>query len=304
VRTLLACVAALGFASRLAAADPFAFKDGDRVALIGSTLIEREQRYGDWELALTLANADKNVTFRNLGWSGDTVWGEARNGFDASPKGFERLVQITKDVKPTVVVICYGHNESFDGPAGVPKFTAQLEKLLDAIAPTKARVVLMSPTPFLKGGPADPEPRNKNLALYRDAMKGVADKRGHGFVDLFARHVPDETAHPITDNGMHLTAHGYFILADRLFTDPDGLPAYTTWRGALLRSDGEMHRLRAKVVEKNQLFFHRWRPQNETYLYLFRKHEQGNNAKEIPEFDPLVEKAEKEIAELVKALRK
>ena len=46
------------------------------------------------------------------------------------------------------------------------------------------------------------------------------------------------------------------------------------------------------------MFFHRWRPQNHTYLFGFRKHEQGQNAKEIVQFDPLVEKAEKQIAEL------
>ena len=63
------------------AADPFEFKDGDRVVFLGSTLIEREQNYGYWELMLTLKNKDKNVSFRNLGWSGDTVFGEARNGW-------------------------------------------------------------------------------------------------------------------------------------------------------------------------------------------------------------------------------
>src|SRR5438034_787345 len=64
-----------------ATAAGFEFKDGDRVVLIGSTLIEREQRYGYWEAALTAANPDKTITFRNFGWSGDTVWGEARAGF-------------------------------------------------------------------------------------------------------------------------------------------------------------------------------------------------------------------------------
>jgi hypothetical protein len=46
------------------------------------------------------------------------------------------------------------------------------------------------------------------------------------------------------------------------------------------------------------LFFHRWRPANETYLFLFRKHEQGNNAKEIPQFDPIIEKQEVEIEKI------
>jgi len=62
--------------------------------------------------------------------------------------------------------------------------------------------------------------------------------------------------------------------------------------------DDQVERLRRAVVEKNRLYFYRWRPQNETYLFGFRKHEQGNNAREIPLFDPLVEREEREIARL------
>lgn len=61
-----------------------------------------------------------------------------------------------------------------------------------------------------------------------------------------------------------------------------------------------VERIRQAVIRKNEMFFHRWRPQNETYLFGFRKHEQGNNAVEIPQFDPLVVKLEKEIDELKK----
>jgi len=59
------------------AAEPskFELRDGDRVVFLGNTLIEREQKYGHWEWMLTMAWPDRNVTFRNLGWSGDTVWG-------------------------------------------------------------------------------------------------------------------------------------------------------------------------------------------------------------------------------------
>jgi lysophospholipase L1-like esterase len=289
-RLTLVCVA-LGCLTPLQAADPFEFKDGDRVVFLGSTLIEREQRYGYWELALTLKNKDKTVTFRNLGWSGDTVFGEARNGFDASPRGFERLVSLTRELKPTVIIICYGHNESFEGKAGVPKFTAGLEKLLDALAPTKARIVLMTPTPFERVGPiTDPDPRNLSLADYCDAMSITAVKRGVGFFDLHRKVVlTPGLAPPHTENGLHLGPDGYRKTATVLTGTPGPIR--------------ETEALRAKIVEKNQLFFHRWRPQNETYLYLFRKHEQGKNAQEIPLFDPLIKKAEKEIAELKKAFK-
>ena len=62
----------------------------------------------------------------------------------------------------------------------------------------------------------------------------------------------------------------------------------------------QVEALRAAINRKNELFFYRWRPQNITYLLGFRKHEQGNNAVEIPQFDPLVAEQEKMIARLKK----
>ncbi len=308
IRPLLATVAiALLFAPSTArAADPFEFKDGDRVVLIGSTLIEREQKYGYWELALTLKNRDKNVTFRNLGWSGDTVWGEARNGFDSNPRGFERLVALTKELKPTVIVVCYGHNESFEGEAGVDKFTKQLEKLLDAIAVTKARIVLMSPTPFVKSD-ALPKPLGQSLTLgkYAKAIKEVAAARNLDyhpmFESVFAADLTDKLSQ-FTDNGLHWSGEGYRYLAGHL-SEPQTATFSETWPATIFKPDSDLNQLRQKIIAKNRLFFHRWRPQNETYLLGFRKHEQGKNAVEIAEFDPLVAEKEKEIAELKKSLK-
>ena len=68
--------------------------------------------------------------------------------------------------------------------------------------------------------------------------------------------------------------------------------------GLNLSSTDQARQLQQLVNEKNMLFFHRYRPQNETYLFLFRKHEQGNNAVEIPQFDPLIQALEKKIADL------
>src|SRR5262249_48940176 len=74
------------------------------------------------------------------------------------------------------------------------------------------------------------------------------------------------------------------------------------WAGGVAVERGPEHdqadKLRQAIVRKNELYFHRWRPQNVTYLFGFRKHEQGKNAREIPQFDPLVLALEKEIAKL------
>ncbi len=68
--------------------------------------------------------------------------------------------------------------------------------------------------------------------------------------------------------------------------------------GLLIPADPQYQLLLSTVVKKNELYFHRWRPQNITYLFGFRKHEQGNNAVEITQFDPLVKALEDQIQNL------
>jgi lysophospholipase L1-like esterase len=375
------------------AAEPaFELNDGDRVVLIGSTLIEREQRHGYWETLLTARHPERAITFRNLGWSGDTVFGDAQGRFGGQPEGFKHRESHIAALKPTVIFIAFGTNESFEGAAGLPKFTKGLEALLDTLAPLKARIVLFSPPRQEDLGRPLPDPasQNKNLELYRDAIRKVADVRKCAFVDLYNLVESEAKAKlPVflTDNGMHLTAYGYwraagaverglgtspphwrmelqangtlikqegskfgdelpkndsllrFALVDTALPAPPapkGAPANAVLAGHertfrvkglaagtyTLQVDGkavatadakewdtgvaitrgpefdQAEKLRAAIIEKNQLYFHRWRPQNETYLFGFRKHEQGQNAKEIPEFDPLVEKQEAAIAKL------
>ena len=188
----------------------FALRDGDRVVLVGSTLIEREQRYGYWETALTRRYPDQSITFRNLGWSGDTVFGDARAGFGTQADGFRQLKEHVLALKPTVLIIGYGTNESFAGPKGLPHFVKGLETLLDTFAPTKARVVLLSPLKQENLGPPLPDPaaNNKNLRLYADAIRDVAKKRGHLFVDLYE--LLGKEKHHLTDDGIQLTGWGYW----------------------------------------------------------------------------------------------
>jgi hypothetical protein len=69
---------------------------------------------------------------------------------------------------------------------------------------------------------------------------------------------------------------------------------------ALLAGPGvdQEEQLRKIVVAKNFDFFNFWRPDNDTYIFGYRKHEQGRNAVEIPRFEPLVEAKEAEIGRL------
>jgi hypothetical protein len=158
---------------------PLNLKDGDRVVLIGDTLIERDQQYGYLETVITLAHPDKNITFRNLGWSGDTVRGLSRAGFDPPEAGFRELAKQLTVARPSVVIVGYGMADSFVGKEGLSRFINGLEALLDLISTMKARVVLLSPIAHEDLGRPLPDPavHNRDLRLYRDAIRDVARHR-------------------------------------------------------------------------------------------------------------------------------
>src|SRR5258708_4021869 len=104
-------------------------KDGDRVVRVGKTFIEREQSDGYLETLLTARFPDRHVTFRNLGWSGDTVHGEARAGFGTPEDGFRNLEEHVLALKPTVIIVGYGSNEAFDGRPGLARFLKGVDRL-------------------------------------------------------------------------------------------------------------------------------------------------------------------------------
>src|SRR4051794_4962945 len=95
-------------------ADSFELNDGDRVLFVGGTFIEREGKFGYIETALTARFADRNITFRNLGQSGDTVMADARNlnagwaNFGPPDQGFQRLMKLVGEYKPTVIIANFG----------------------------------------------------------------------------------------------------------------------------------------------------------------------------------------------------
>ena len=276
----------------------FEFKNDDDVVLLGSTVIEREQRYGYFETGLQLAEADKNIRVRNLGWSGDTVFGHARSYFGPPEEGIQRLSAHLEMLKPDVVILCYGAELAHERLGGMPAFLSGYRALLDLIREKSpgVRLVIVAPPPMENLAPPLPDQTeaNKNLNSLRDALSKFAHSQNLFFVDWFALMggvpKPGRTAAPLTENGIHYTQQGYQKLAAKLLT---GL--------GLSQPDVPLtaiEPLRKAIVAKDTLFFDRWRPQNETYLFGFRKHEQGQNAKEIPMFDPLIADADKKIHEL------
>jgi lysophospholipase L1-like esterase len=294
------------------------FQDGDRILFVGDAFFEREYRFGLIETALTVAHADTPLTFRNLGWSGDNVWGEARALFGKPPDGYADLMKFVDLTKPTVVIVGYGANESFAGESGLEDFLEQYGTLLADLEARTPRIVLLTPVPADAATsplpPAEVEERNRVLARYSEGITSLARTRKLPVIDLFVamRDAMTRDHHePLFQNGVHLTEAGYAVAAQEIARQTTTAPVASrfaaTWLGEEAsgsRDRERWQRIRALVVEKNDLFFHRWRPANVTYLYLFRQREQGKNVVEIPRFDPLVEQKEAEIAALRQQLER
>lgn len=288
----LICIAT--FTGTASAAD-FLLEDNELVLFLGNTMVEREQEYGDWELQLTLAAGEKKVTFRNMGWSGDTVWAESRGLFDPPKVGYQRTLELVRELKPTTILIGYGAVESQRGPAGLDEFKLQYEKLRQDLLANKAKLVHASPVlleaatfpELAEGVDEHVATANKNLSIYAEAIREIAAKNGELFIDLQTTQRSSDKKVNWTENGIQLSGYGYKATAAVIAS---------AFGGEV--SQSEHKRLRDLIQRKNELFFHRWRPQNFTYLLGFRKHEQGQNAVEIAEFDPLIEELESQIHEM------
>lgn len=406
--------------SALAASPKFEFQNHDRVVMLGGTFVEREGNLGYLETALTSATPRRLVTFRNLGWSGDTVWADSRGIFDPPQVGYQRMLGLVKELKPTVVFLAYGANESFAGEAGLKPFVEQYEKLIDdlnAVAlsvpePKELRYVFLTPHQWETPAPPLPDAGRQNpmLGRYAQAIRELAERRGGRLIDLYERTAPATRkgtpvpaaigSHPprgfqfvngvwkslpLTENGIHLSKYGYlrvsrimlqelklphaeFLLqldsegeadADTQMTVsdfhsdgmqvrfqallsrlpepptplfPQDVEFFMVAGGGLpsgkyaLKIDGQIaavnptllvgfpvrtgpdyeqaEQLRKKIVAKNQQFSLRWRPLSIAYLTVLRDHMHGNDAAEIAQFDPRVEKLELEIAELKKPVKR
>ncbi|MCF0057025.1 GDSL-type esterase/lipase family protein [Dyadobacter sp. CY356] len=195
----------------------FDLRDGDRVVFLGNSLFENDFQYGYLELALTTRFPEKNVTFRNLGWSGDNVWGDGRSTFTNPPTAYEHLMQNIAKTRPTVVFLGYGGVEAQEGEAGLPHFKDGLNNLLNKIDSLGAKTILLSTIPVMSGDTSiNLSKRNADLELYASAIAKIAADRGKQFIDIYKPILEAGKKTTIIENGVHLNKTGYYYLANVL----------------------------------------------------------------------------------------
>jgi len=191
----------------------FSLKSGDRVVFLGNSLFENDLPYGYLELALTTRWSNQNITFRNIGWTGDNVWGEARS-YISSPSAYDLLIDQLTKAQPTVVFVAYGAIEAQEGEEGVARFNQGLNKLLDKITQLGAKAVLLSPIPAMgTEATANNAQRNAMLELYAATIAKTASERGQQYINIYKPMLELSKKVKLSDNGVHLNETGYYYLA-------------------------------------------------------------------------------------------
>ena len=307
MKNLLSFLFLLAFSTQVVAeVDAFELRDGDRVIFLGNSFFERAIDYGVIETMWSIRWPDRNISFRNVGWDGDTVYGHSRAGgrrravFGDAEEGFQRLVAHINRLKPTVIVVAYGSNESFDGAEGEAEFAAGLRRLIGELSNNEVRFIFLSTVPMqsdagednllksaIEGHIAD---RNEQLKNYNTVIQKIANEGSHSFVDLFTPLLNSNEL--LTENGIHLNRSGYEqvanITAEQLhFPKPK------------ITSAERIENIRETVAKKNRLYFHRWRPRNDAFVYGERKDEQKIAQTEPEKFEPFVARQEEAIRALL-----
>ena len=255
------------------AAATFTLQPQDNICIIGNTLGERMQ-YDGWLETLIQARFPKHeLVFRNLAFSGDEIATRPRSKNFGTPDewlsglatpigGYEDNRLAGTNTNADVVFAFFGYNESYAGEAGLGAFKKQLDEWLTHTLAQKyngksaPRVVVFSPiahedlgTPDLPDG----KENNVRLALYTKAMGEVAAAKNVMFVDLYTPSLKlyAENKAPLTMQGIHLNSEGNRQIAqviDRALFGP--APTVT---------DTLVTKLREAVVDKDFLWFHRYR---------------------------------------------
>ncbi|MGV3639460.1 MAG: PVC-type heme-binding CxxCH protein [Adhaeribacter sp.] len=285
---LLLALASLQFSP--AAAPALKLKKGTHIILIGNNLGSRMMNYGHFETEMHLRYPDLQLYIRNMCDGGDTPGFRPHSGrvspwaFPGAEKfqtelarksgsegHFETPDQWITRHKADVILAFFGYNESFEGPAGLENFKAELEAFIRHTlkqkynGSTPPQLALVSPIAFedlsAKADLPNGKKENANLALYAQAMKEVAARNKVLFIDAFAptRKWYDSSTKDLTIDGFQLSDAGYARFGPWLADQAFGKTA----------SKAAAHRplVHAAVMEKNWMWHNDYKIPNGVHVF-------------------------------------
>lgn len=224
--TYLACSCVCVFSVHPALGAPEAREEpvlahGDRVVFVGNTFAEGLTDGGYLETLLVAHLDEYQLTFRNLGWSGDTATQRLR------PYNFGSVYDHLEAQRADVILLSLGMGESFHGEGRLAEFESEVAAFIVELkaraynGKTPPRLVLVSPIPHesVPGQESAAAGHNRDLVRYSDALRSIAAREGDVFLDLytpFADLSGEEPEIRWTLNGIHLNAYGYWVAAQSM----------------------------------------------------------------------------------------
>lgn len=238
----LGCILFLTLAHvAIARAGDFLIHDGDRVVFLGDSITEQRLYTTYIEAYALTRHPEWSLTFRNVGWGGDTSWlrqrshPDERQLFAADATAQQKMVDdavgrgLARDVlplKPTFVTVNFGMNDHAYQAFREDIFRAyirsqtEIAKVLEAHG---ARVAFLTPQPIEDNKRADPDKdvRNESLRKFSDGLKIVAEQNNAAFVDQFDPYMAvllrERAANPPTfvggGNAVHPGPIGHTVMA-------------------------------------------------------------------------------------------
>ncbi len=263
---------------------------GTHISLIGNNLGSRMMNYGLFETEMHLRFPDHQLFIRNMCDGGDTPGFRPHAGRndawafpgaekfqkepysqDSNSEGiFDRPDQWLANLKTDVVIAFFGFSESYAGVKGLENYKAELSAFVRHTLSQKyngvsaPRLALVSPIAFqnlsAKYDLPDGTQENKNLALYTQATKEVAEQHKVVFLDAFASSSQwFKSGEQLTIDGLQLNEAGYrkfsSLLADELFESP------------AIKDESKRESLRKAVLDKNWHWHNDYKIPNGVHVY-------------------------------------
>ncbi len=232
--------------------DTLQVKKDAHITLIGNNLGSRMLNFGHFETEMQLRYPDSMLYIRNMCDPGNTPGfrpHSSRNSPWAFPGAEKFQTELAQNSgsrghfetpdewltmhETDIIVAFFGYSESFEGPEGLDNYKAELQAFIKHTksqkynGKTAPALALVSPIAFedlshkmdLPNGVEE----NKNLALYTQAMKEVAEADSVLFVDAFtpSKEWYASSEEDLTADGFQLNDLGYQkfakFLADEVF---------------------------------------------------------------------------------------
>ena len=218
-------LAIFGLAASGMAAE-FFIRDGDRVAFLGDSITEGGKYTTYLQAYVLTRHPHWRITFRNVGWRGDTAW--LRNRYHTDETALFRADPVTQQkmvndavinglghdvlpLNPTVVTVAMGMNDSYAAriEEAYPPFIRAETKIVEMLKEKGVRVALLTPQAMEGGGPPpDLDGGNKALKIFSDGIKEVAAATGVPFVDQYIPYLAICVSAHAANPGQFLYANG------------------------------------------------------------------------------------------------